>query len=103
MLRTVEGVATGDGKVALVELADLPEGTRVLVTVLEEDPLAGVPPPPSLIDWDDPKAVERRIAQTRHDIQEGRGYTIEEAQAELERRYASKVAVSVTSETAAGV
>ena len=98
MLRTVEGIATGDGRVALVELADLPEGTKVLVTVLEEDPLAGVPQPPSLIDWDDPEAVERRIDEAQASMRAGRACTPEEALARI-RAYADAKRAGATAAT----
>ncbi|HEV3471546.1 MAG TPA: hypothetical protein VG148_19620 [Pyrinomonadaceae bacterium] len=43
MIKTVEAVIDEDGQVQLLESVRLPEARRALVTILEEEPAAGLP------------------------------------------------------------
>lgn len=43
MIQTVEAMIDENGRVQLLESVRLPEARRALVTILEEEPTAGVP------------------------------------------------------------
>jgi hypothetical protein len=64
MIQTVEAVIDEDGRVRLLEDIRLPEARRALVTILEEEPAAGVPETALLSeqalaeDWNRPEEDE---------------------------------------------
>lgn len=64
MIQTVEAIIEPDGKVLLLEPVELSEARRALVTILEDEPSAGIPitallSEESLIeDWNRPEEDE---------------------------------------------
>jgi hypothetical protein len=64
MIQTVEAIIEPDGKVLLLELIQLKESRRALVTILEDDPAAKVPETTLLSeqslaeDWNRPEEDE---------------------------------------------
>jgi len=64
MIQTVEAIIEPDGKVLLLEPVELSEARRALVTILEDEPTAGIPTTALLSeeslaeDWNRPEEDE---------------------------------------------
>ena len=56
MLNTIKAVVR-EGKIELLEKVDIPEGTEVLVTILDDDAQFwfGASPPSLAAEWDNPE------------------------------------------------